>query len=79
MKAILGIAMCVGGVALGVYVGIWVCLVGGIVDVINGFGASPFDALGIAWGVVKVLFTGVAGVVSAYLLIIPGVALVASA
>ena len=63
-RNILGIALIVAGVILGVYVGIWVCFVGGIVDVIEQIRAENIEALSIAWGVAKVLFAGLFGIVS---------------
>lgn len=80
MKAIIGFIMCVLGVFLGIYVGVWVCLVGGIVDIVNEVNtqiqaSGPLDAMNIAIGVLKIMFAGVIGMASAFVLIIPGSAL----
>jgi len=61
---VLGIATIVGGVGTGLYVGIWVCFVGGIVDLITQIQAEQVVALSVAWGVAKVLFAGFFGVLA---------------
>lgn len=71
-RAVLGIGMIAAGVLLGLYVGIWVCLVGGIVDVIQQVRAPELSAMAVAWGVAKVFFAGFFGWVSAFALILPG-------
>jgi hypothetical protein len=61
MKAILGIIVIVGGIALGIYLGLWVCFVGGIIGFIDAVKANPVDAYGVAWSIVRVLFAGFVG------------------
>ncbi len=75
MTKLLGIILIVLGIVVGLYVGLYFCLYGGIVQIINGIKDS-LSAGPIAIGVVRVLCTGVAGWVSALLLIIPGIELV---
>jgi hypothetical protein len=75
VKTLVGILLMFAGLALGVYVGIWVCFVGGIVDIINQIKAPDMSASIIAWGVVKILFTGLAGWLAAAVCWIPGLAL----
>ena len=73
MKIISGIVLMIAGLVLGLYVGIWLCLIGGIVDIVETVaGIQTFDALNVAWGVVRVLPAGTLGSLSAYLLILPG-------
>lgn len=48
-------------VALGLYVGVWVLLIGGIVGIIEAAKATPVESMGVAIGVVKILFSSVAG------------------
>ena len=72
--------MCAAGIVLGLYVGVWVCLVGGIVDIINEVNTQiqangPLDAMTIAVAVVKIMCAGVIGMASAFILIVPGSAL----
>jgi len=76
MRTVLGIAMIIVGIILGLYVGVWLMFVGGIVDLVNAVNASrggvPMDGVAIGIGVVKIVFASLAGVVSAFALIVPG-------
>lgn len=72
MKFLIGLGLCVSGLIVGAYVGIWVCFIGGIVDVISQIRAEHLSPLAIAVGVAKVFFAGVAGYISAACLILPG-------
>ena len=74
MTKLLGVILILLGIALGGYVGLYLCLYGGIVQIIDGV-KNSFDAMPIAIGLVRVLCTSLAGWVSALLLIIPGWAL----
>ena len=72
MKAVIGILLIVGGLALGVYVGLWVFLVGGIVQIVQAIRADELPVNDLAWGIGKVLFAGFAGWLSAVVLMFPG-------
>lgn len=61
MKSILGVIIIILSVFLGLYVGLYLCLYGGIVDVIQGAVATPVQVGKIAFGIVKVFCTGLAG------------------
>ena len=74
MKAIIGILMILSGIVLGFYVGIWLCFVGGIIDVIAAIQAEQLVAMDVAIGIAKFMFAGLAGWLSALFLIIPGMA-----
>lgn len=76
MKTAIGCVMMLAGLVLGLYVGVWLCLVGGIVQLINGAMAVPVDAMAIAIGVARVLTAGFFGWLSAAVLLFPGAALV---
>ena len=69
---ILGFFMILSGIALGFYVGVWVCFVGGIVDVIQQIRAETLQAAAVAWGVAKIAFAGLFGWISSMFLIVPG-------
>lgn len=58
---IAGLGVCVASVLGGVYVGIWLCFIGGIVDIVNGFNHDPMQAMQMAIGVAKFFFSGIAG------------------
>ena len=76
MKTILGILIILVGGALALYLGIYLCLIGGIVQVIHS--ATPtVDAWGIAWGVARVLCTGLVGGLSFWLFALVGGAVIA--
>ena len=67
-----GLGLIVLGVIVGLYVGFWVCLIGGIVQVIEAVRAKDLIAFEVAVGVARIFFAGLAGYVSALLFIIPG-------
>lgn len=62
MKALIFLFRCIGflsGVAiicLGLYAGLWLMLIGGIIDIINQIKADEVNALVLAVGIVKALF-----------------------
>lgn len=64
-KMISGLALVVGGIALGLYAGLWWAFVGGIVDIINAIKAPDLSAMAIAIGVVKIVCAGAIGAFSA--------------
>ena len=64
MKKVIGILITILGIALGIYVGVWLMLVGGIVQIINSI--NPVNGLGIALGIVRIIFCEV-GALIAYL------------
>ena len=79
MKGLIGALLILAGICLGLYVGVWVCLIGGIIDIINELKAPrAVETLTIAWGIVKIMFASLFGWLSAIVLIIPGFALVSS-
>jgi ABC-type lipoprotein release transport system permease subunit len=65
MKELIGLVIGLVGIALGLYVGVWLCLVGGIVDVIEQIRAENLVATAVAWGVAKVLCSSLFGSLSA--------------
>jgi len=75
---LLGLLLVVAGIAAGLYVGVYLCLVGGIVDIVEQFKAPEMEGMAIAWGVVKIVFAGAAGWLSALLLVIPGFGMLSS-
>jgi len=75
-KLITGLALVLSGIFAGAYVGIWLCFIGGIVQVIEQVKADDIEALQVAMGVARVFFAGVAGWLSAIILIAPGAALI---
>ena len=82
MRITLGIIGILAGIALGIYVGIYICLVGGITGLITvvttATAGGGISASLIAWSVVKIMFAGAAGLISAYALILPSFAMLGS-
>lgn len=72
MKFWLGLIMMILGVLLGLYIGVWVMFIGGIVGLIEIVKTQNWDSMLIAINIAKIIFAGVAGYTSALLLIIPG-------
>lgn len=71
-QVVVGLAMMLAGIALGVYVGLWWAFIGGIVQVIEAAKATPVEAIGIAWGIAKIVFAGFLGMVTAFVAVFPG-------
>lgn len=82
-KAILGLIMILAGIVLGLYVGVWVCFIGGILDIVHVcvaiFNHAAFSYLTIGWGILKIVLASIAGFVSAMMLMVPGIAMIDSA
>lgn len=78
MKTALGIILIIGGIALGLYAGVWWAFIGGIVQIVDAVKATPVEAMGIAIGIAKIMFAGLIGVGSAMMAVIPGFAMVAA-
>jgi len=81
MKA-LGILMVIAGVVLGLYVGIWIMFIGGIVGLVNvvviAVDGGGIDGLQVGLNVAKIVFTGLIGTLSAMALVIPGMAIISN-
>lgn len=75
MKEILGALICLFGLALGLYLGIWVCFIGGIVQVVEAVKATPVQALGIALGLLRVACASFVGWLSGLIVFSVGTAL----
>ena len=65
MEEIIGLIIGLVGIALGLYVGVWLCLVGGIVDVIEQIRAENLVTMAVAGGVAKVLCSRLLGSLTA--------------
>jgi hypothetical protein len=81
MKTIIGICLCALGIIVGLYVGVWICFIGGIVDIVNEINTQnringSLDAMTVAIGVVKIMFAWVFGWVAGLLLFLPGSAMI---
>ncbi len=72
-----GLLMILCGIVLGLYVGVWVCFVGGIVQVVSSV-TPVVIPIGIGIGILKIVGATIAGVISAFALIIPGAGIIAA-
>ncbi len=62
MKKIIGILIAIAGIALGIYVGVWLMFIGGIVQIVNSI--NPLNGLGIALGIARIIFCEVGGLIT---------------
>ena len=62
MKKIIGILIAIAGIALGIFVGVWLMFIGGIVQIVNSI--NPTNGLGIALGIVRIVFCEVGGLIA---------------
>jgi hypothetical protein len=79
VKAIIGLILIVGGIVFGLWAGIWWAFIGGIVQIVEQVRAEQIDAYKVAFGVVKIVFAGAIGGISAFVLIRPGAAFLKNA
>lgn len=62
MKKVIGILIAIIGIILGIYVGIWLMLAGGITQIVNSI--NPINGLGIALGILRIIFCEVGGFIA---------------
>jgi hypothetical protein len=79
MKSIIGILLIVLGVAVGLYVGVYLMFIGGIAGLINvivhGVKTGMIEGWPIALNIGKIMFSTLVGYLSAIVLVIPGAAM----
>lgn len=75
MKVLLGLSLILLGAVLGLYVGVWVMFVGGIVDIVNAVKLPDVPAMGVAIGAAKIVCAGLVGWLAGILPIIFGAAI----
>lgn len=63
MKDVIGISLCIIGVLLGLYVGIYVMFIGGILEIANAIDMGTISGYIIAVNIIKIIFSSLAGVV----------------
>jgi len=77
MKALFGILFILGGLALGLFVGGYLMLYGGIVQLIDGLSTDPVNSSDVALGAIRVLFFETGAFVAAIIPVLMGAALLA--
>jgi len=75
MKKIIGITLIGFGVSIGLYFGLWVCFFGGIIEIVDQIKGNV-EAVSIAWGIVKIVFSSFIGTVFGLIFAVPGFVLV---
>jgi len=76
MKAayiILGICFILAAIAAGLYVGVWLCFIGGIVQFVEGVKADPVSGLDIALGILRFVSAFITGVATWFIGTVVGV------
>ena len=61
MKNVLGVIIFGCGILLSLYLGIWLCFVGGIIQFVEAVKMDPVSSFGIAVGILKVMAAGFVG------------------
>ena len=75
MKTLIGIVMTCLGVLSGLYVGIYLMFIRGIIQIVQSI-TPEVIASGIGFGVVRIMFAGFVGWLCAMVLVIPGIAMI---
>lgn len=75
-KAVLGSLLIISGIGLGLYIGIWLMFIGGIIQIINTIKSTNIIPINLAIGIAKVIFCSVGGWISAIIPMTVGMALV---
>jgi len=75
IRNLLGLLLVIGGIILGLWLGVYIMFIGGIVQLINAVKATPVEAMGIAIGITRIIFAGLVGWVAGGLCIATGVSL----
>ena len=61
MKNLIGCLICLAGIAIGIYVGVWLMFILGIVQIIEAVKVTHVNAMGIALGIARVILSGFVG------------------
>ena len=72
MQVIFGILLILAGLALGVFVGGYVMLYGGIVQFIDGIQADPINSGDVAFGAIRAFFFETVGFIVAVIPVVLG-------
>jgi len=75
MKQLIGFLMIIIGIILGLYVGVWLMFIGGILQIIteiSQLGTPLFELINIGFGILRIMLATITGTISSFLLIIPG-------
>jgi hypothetical protein len=72
LRQVLGALLMVGSIGIGLYLGLWVCFVGGIVQIVEALKSTPIEAIGVALGLLRFFVASLVGWGSFYISLIIG-------
>jgi hypothetical protein len=72
MKEFIGIMLMLASIVIGLYVGVWLMFVGGIIQVIDAFQSTPIASLDVALGLLRVFCASFVGWLSFAVLFVMG-------
>lgn len=78
MKVFTGLVLIILSVVVGLWLGIWVMFIGGIVQIINTLQVHPIQAIDIAIGIVKILGASIVSFFSFTLIFLIGLGFIQS-
>ena len=55
LSRLIGALIILGGIALGLYAGLWIMFIGGIVQLVEAVKLTPINSIGVAFGIAKIL------------------------
>jgi hypothetical protein len=61
VRRVIGMIVIVCGIGFGIYIGLWVCFIGGVIDVIEQVRSVELSASATIWGMEKIAFAGSIG------------------
>lgn len=72
---VLAVLLVIAGIVLGIWLGLVVMFIGGIIQFIHGVQATPASGHDMSWGIARFLCASFVGFVAGAALIYPGIAL----
>lgn len=73
LKQIIGLLIIVGGVIYSIYLGLWVCIIGGIWTIIQILTGALVGSMGmVGWAAIKIFLGGTIGAILGWLSVLIG-------
>jgi hypothetical protein len=63
-RVILSVILFLVGIVSGIYVGFWLMLVGGFIDIVTAIKEPIIDVSSVGFGLLKIVFSGVVGTIT---------------
>jgi hypothetical protein len=64
IHVIIGSLLILGGIAIGIYIGIWVLFIGGAFQIVDAIQTTPIIPKEIVIGITKMFFCGFGGIIT---------------